>query len=50
MLKSLTDAQAEELKKALAIIGDIPEYGSIKIQVRQGKPTLATIERTVKLD
>lgn len=26
------------------------DYGSVKIQIRQGKPTLATIERTVKLD
>lgn len=26
------------------------EYGIIKVQVRAGKPTLITIERTVKLD
>ena len=26
------------------------EYGNIKVQLRNGKPTLLTIERTVKLD
>lgn len=26
------------------------EYGIIRVQVRAGKPTLITIERTVKLD
>ena len=26
------------------------EYGTLKIQIRDGKPTLMTIERTVKLD
>ena len=40
----------EELKKQLEkIIWDL-DYGSVKIQIRGGKPTLVTIERTVKLD
>lgn len=26
------------------------EYGNVKVQIRNGKPTLLTIERTVKLD
>ena len=26
------------------------DYGSVKVQIRQGKPTLITIERTVRMD
>jgi len=26
------------------------DYGNVKIQLRAGKPTLVTIERTIKLD
>jgi len=39
-----------ELKKELEKIGWPIEHGSVKIQIRNGKPTLVTIERTVKLD
>ncbi len=39
-----------ELKKELEKIDWNLDYGSVKIQIRQGKPTLVTIERTVKLD
>lgn len=39
-----------ELKKELGKINWPIDYGSVKIQIRQGKPTLVTIEKTVKLD
>jgi len=39
-----------ELKEQLDKITWPIEYGNVKIQIRQGKPTLVTIERTVKLD
>ncbi len=39
-----------ELKKELEKIDWPIDYGSVKIQIRQGKPTLIIIERTVKLD
>jgi len=41
-----------ELKEELEKINwtKFLEYGIIKVQVRAGKPTLITIERTVKLD
>jgi len=39
-----------ELKEQLEKIAWPIEYGNVKIQIRQGKPTLVTIERTVKLD
>jgi len=40
----------EELKKELEKIDWKLDYGSVKIQIRNGKPTLITIERTVKMD
>ncbi len=40
----------EELRKELEKITWPIEYGSVKITLRDGKPTLITIERTVKLD
>ena len=40
----------EELKKQLDKIDWPIDYGTIKVQIRQHKPTLITIERTVKLD
>ena len=46
----MTDSKDLELKKELEKIDWNLEYGSIKIQIRQGKPTLMIIERTVKLD
>ncbi len=39
-----------ELKKQLEKIDWPIDYGSVKIQIRNGKVTLLTIERTVKLD
>jgi len=38
------------LKKQLEKIDWPIDYGNIKVQLRAGKPTLITIERTVKLD
>jgi len=42
----------EELKKQLEIIDwqKYLKYGSIKLQIREGKLTLITIEHTVKID
>ena len=40
----------EELKKQLEKIIWPIDYGTIKVQIRNGEPTLVTIERTVKLD
>ena len=42
--------QDEELKKELEKIDWLLDYGSVKIQIRDGKPTLITMERTVKMD
>ena len=42
--------QDAELKKQLDKILWNLHYGSVKIQIRDGKPTLITIERTVKID
>ncbi len=39
-----------ELKKELKKIAWPIEYGTIRVQIRDGRPTLATIEKTVKLD
>ena len=46
----MEDIQDAELKKQLDKITWPIDYGNIRIQIRQGKPTLVTIERTVKLD
>lgn len=62
----MTDSKDQELKKELErafgvgemadrffqlITEDWPlEYGTVKVQVRQRRPKLITIERTVKLD
>lgn len=40
----------EELKKQIEKIDFTINYGRVIIQVRNGKPTLITIEKTVKLD
>ena len=39
-----------DLKKQLEGIDWPIEYGTIKVQLRAGKPTLVTVERTIKLD
>jgi len=46
----MTEIKDIELKKQLEKIAWPIEYGNIRIQLRAGKPTLITIERTVKLD
>ena len=43
------ERQVANLQKALeAITGPLP-YGSVKITMKEGKPILVSIERTVKL-
>ena len=46
----MIDSKDIELKKELDKIDWPIDYGFVKIQIREGKPTLITIERTVKLD
>ena len=46
----MTNTKDLELKKELEKIDYPIDFGSVKIQVRDGKPTLITIERTIKLD
>jgi hypothetical protein len=38
------------LKKALEQVDWQIKYGSVKVQIRDGKPTLITFEQTAKLD
>lgn len=40
----------EELRKELEKVNWPIQHGTVKVQIRYGKPTLATIEKTVKLD
>ena len=40
----------QKLKNGLEQIDWPLDYGSVKVQIREGKPTLITIERTVKID
>jgi len=42
--------QEAKLAQALAKIAWPVQYGIITITVREGKPTLVKIERTIKLD
>ena len=42
--------QDVKLKEELERIDWRLDYGSVKVQIRQGKPTTITIERTIKLD
>ena len=46
----IQNQQDIDLKKELEKIDWNLAYGSVKIQIRNGKPTLITVERTVKLD
>ena len=46
----IQNQQDEDLKKELERVDFNLDYGSVKIQIRNGKPSLITIERTVKLD
>jgi len=40
----------EELKKQIEKIDWTIDYGSVKIQIRDGKVTLITLEKTIKSD
>jgi len=40
----------EELRKQLEGVDWPVKYGTVKVQIRNGKPTLVIIERTIKLD
>jgi hypothetical protein len=42
--------QEIELKKSLEKVKWPISYGNVKIQLRAGKPTLVTIEKTIKFD
>ena len=42
--------QDAKLIQALALILWPVQYGTITVQLRDGKPTLVKIERTIKLD
>jgi len=46
----IQNEQDIELKKELENIDFNLDYGSVKIQIRNGKPSLVTIERTIQLD
>jgi len=46
----ILNEQDEALKKELEKIDWPIEYGIITIQIRDGRPSLLKIERTVKLD
>ncbi len=46
----ITNQPDIELKKELEKVNWPITYGNVKVQLRNGKPTLVTIERTVKLD
>lgn len=50
MLDKEQSQQDAELKKELDKINWHIDYGSVRIQIRQGKSTLVAIERTVRLD
>lgn len=50
MVTENQSGQDIELKKELERIAWPIEYGIIKVQIRAGKPTLITIERTIRLD
>jgi len=42
--------QETNLKKQLEAVDWNLDYGSVKVQIRAGKPTLVTVEKTIKLD
>jgi len=47
---AIQNEQDEALKKELEKIDWTIDYGSVIVKIRNGKPTLVTIERTVKID
>ena len=47
----MTDAELEaHIKKELDKVDWPIKYGTVTVTIRDGKPTLARIEKTVKLD
>jgi len=46
----MTDEQEAKLAQALAKIAWPVQYGSIMVIVRDWKPTLVKVEKTIKLD
>ncbi len=46
----IIDSDDKKLKKELENVDWPVQYGDVKVKIRNGKPTLVTIERTVKLD
>ena len=46
----IQNQQDVELRRELEKVDWKLDYGSVKVQIRAGKPTLVTIERTIKLD
>lgn len=49
-INSVILKQDAELVKQLEKVDWPIDWGSVKIQIREGKPTLVAIERTIKLD
>ena len=48
--KMITLNEVNEIKTQLEKINWNIDYGTVKIQIRQGKATLITVEATIKLD
>ncbi len=46
----MEDVELNEIKKQLTGIDWQIDYGSVKIQIRDGKVTLLTVEETMRLD
>lgn len=44
------NTEEQKLKDQLEKIDWTIKFGSVKVQIREGKPTLVTIEKTIKLD
>jgi hypothetical protein len=46
----IQNQQDSNLKSQLEKINWPIDYGNVRIQLRAGKPTLVTVERTIRLD
>lgn len=49
-MSDISEIEDKELKDQLDKIRWPIRYGNVKIQIREGKPSLIYIERTIKLD
>jgi len=49
-MENIKSQQDKELKQSLDKIDWPIYYGNVRIQIREGKVTLVTIERTIRLD